>query len=81
MQRRMFLKAVAASAPVAATVKSLSAFGTATKQTVRIVQFDASGVRTSVVEMEKVEKPEAESEVLMVWRVSRSCATTSQFVV
>ena len=30
------------------------------KQLVRIVEFDASGVRTGVVEVEKVEKPEAE---------------------
>lgn len=60
MQRRMFLKAFGASVSAAATVASLSAFGTGKKRTVRIAEFDASGVRTGLVEMEKVEKPQAE---------------------
>lgn len=56
--RRSFLSTVGAGA--AATLgflaKSLSAAG----KTVRIVQFNAAGVRTGVVDMEKVEKPLAE---------------------
>ena len=60
MQRRSFLKALGISIPAAAAVPTLSAFGTGKKQSVRIVQFDASGVPTGVVEMEKVEKSDAE---------------------
>jgi len=40
-------------------VKNLAA-ATSSKKTVKIVQFDAAGVRTGVVELEKVEKPVAE---------------------
>jgi hypothetical protein len=60
MHRRLFLKAVGLSVPGAAVAGRLAAFGTAKKQLVHIVEFDASGVRTGVVEVEKVEKPEAE---------------------
>lgn len=60
MHRRMFLRAVGIAIPAAAAVRSLSASGTAKKQLIRIVEFDPSGVRTRVVEVEKVEKPEAE---------------------
>jgi peptide-methionine (R)-S-oxide reductase len=59
--RRLFLKMLGASVPTAMAVKTLSAFATTgKKQTVRIVEFDASGVRTGVVEVEKVEKPQDE---------------------
>jgi peptide-methionine (R)-S-oxide reductase len=60
MQRRTFLKALGCVVPAAAAAGSLSAFGTAKKQTVKIVEFDASGIRTGVVEVEKIEKPDAE---------------------
>jgi len=60
LQRRMFLKALGAGLPIVLGVRTLSAFASAKKQVVRIVQFDAFGVRTGVVELEKVEKPEAE---------------------
>ena len=60
MQRRSFLKAIGFSIPAAAAIPSLSAFGTGKKQSVRIVQFDAAGVRTGVTELEKVEKTDAE---------------------
>jgi peptide-methionine (R)-S-oxide reductase len=60
LQRRMFLKAFGCGLPAVLGVRSLSAFGTGKKQVVRIVEFDAFGVRTGVVELEKVEKPEAE---------------------
>ena len=59
MDRRIFLKAVGFSVSAAAAGK-LSAFGTGKKSVVRIVEFDPSGVRTGVVEVEKVEKPESE---------------------
>jgi len=60
MQRRGFLKAIGCGIPAAAAVEGLSAFGTGKKQLVRIVQFDAAGLRTGAVEMEKVEKSDAE---------------------
>jgi peptide-methionine (R)-S-oxide reductase len=72
MQRRMFLRAIGCGLPAAAAMGSLSAFGTGKKQTVKIVEFDASGVRTGVTEVEKVEKPEAE------WRKQ---LTTEQYEV
>src|ERR1700761_277866 len=55
-RRRQFLKFLGIGAPAALAIGKLSAAGTG-KKTVRIVQFDAAGVRTGVVEMEKVEKP------------------------
>jgi peptide-methionine (R)-S-oxide reductase len=58
--RRSFLKLLGASVPAATLVKTASAFGTGKKQTVKIVEFDASGVRTGVVEVEKIEKPLAD---------------------
>jgi peptide-methionine (R)-S-oxide reductase len=54
LQRRMFLQIVGAG------VAAALAFGSSKKQLVRIVNFDAAGVRTGVVEVEKVEKSEAE---------------------
>ena len=56
MHRRMFLKTLGVAAPAAAAVGTLSAFATSgKKQVVRIVEFDAAGVRKGVVELEKVE--------------------------
>ncbi|HEX5227116.1 MAG TPA: peptide-methionine (R)-S-oxide reductase MsrB [Bryobacteraceae bacterium] len=60
MQRRSFLKALGFTIPAAAAVPTLSAFGTGKKQSVRIVQFDAAGLRTGVTEVEKVDKPDSE---------------------
>jgi len=60
MQRRMFLKALGCAVPAAAVMGRLSAASSGKKQTVRIVEFDATGVRTGIVEVEKVEKPDAE---------------------
>jgi len=57
LQRRMFFRMFGAGIPAAMAVRTLSAFGTGKKQTVRIVEFDAAGTRTGVVEVEKVEKP------------------------
>ncbi len=61
MHRRSFLNALGIAVPAAATVRNLSAFAsTGKKQLVKIVEFDPSGTRTGVVELEKVEKPQAE---------------------
>ena len=57
--RRQFLKFIGAGMPAALTLRTLAA-ATDGKKTIRIVQFDAAGVRTGVVEMEKVEKPLSE---------------------
>ena len=57
----MFLKALGAGFPAAMAVGTLSAFASSEKKPLmKIVQFDPSGIRTGVVEVEKVEKPEAE---------------------
>jgi peptide-methionine (R)-S-oxide reductase len=58
--RRFFLKLLTTGVPAATLFKTAAAFGTAKKQLVKIVQFDASGVRTGVVEVEKIEKPLAD---------------------
>ena len=64
MRRRIFLKTMVVAAPSAAAFGTLSAFAaspsSAGKKVVRIVEFDAAGVRKGVVELEKIEKPEAE---------------------
>ena len=53
--RRRFLKFLGFCAPAALGFRNLSAAGKG-KKAVRIVQFDAAGVRTGVMEMDKVEK-------------------------
>jgi peptide-methionine (R)-S-oxide reductase len=57
--RREFLKFLGAGVPAAFALKTLFA-ATNEKKTVRIVQFDANGVRTGVADLEKIEKPAAE---------------------
>jgi peptide-methionine (R)-S-oxide reductase len=57
--RRSFLKHMAAGLPAALLIPAT--FGASNgKKTVRIVEFNAAGLRTGVVEVEKVEKPDAE---------------------
>jgi hypothetical protein len=57
--RRVFLKILGGSIPAALVLRApLQAAGAI--RTVRIVEFDASGVRTRVEEVEKVEKPLAD---------------------
>jgi peptide-methionine (R)-S-oxide reductase len=58
-QRRHFLKLLGAGLPAAFGLRGSSA-ATSGKNLVRIVEFDASGRRTGVVEVEKVQKPDAE---------------------
>jgi peptide-methionine (R)-S-oxide reductase len=54
-QRRLFLKFLGTSLPAAFVLQTSSA-ATNGKKTVRIVEFDAAGVRTGLAELEKVEK-------------------------
>ena len=54
LQRRMFLKVVGGAAIAS------SALAADKPRSVRIVEFDASGVRTGVVEAEKIQKPLSE---------------------
>ncbi len=57
--RRRFLQRLAGGIPAAFLLKK--SFGATTaKKTVRIVQFDGAGLRTSVIEVEKVEKTDAD---------------------
>jgi peptide-methionine (R)-S-oxide reductase len=58
--RRSFLRLLGASVPAATLLKTASAFGTGKSKLVKIVEFDASGVRTGVVDVEKIEKPLAD---------------------
>lgn len=55
-ERRTFLKAISASFPAAILLKNTPAFAVGKKQLVHIVEFDPSGTRTGVVEVEKIEK-------------------------
>jgi peptide-methionine (R)-S-oxide reductase len=57
--RRLFLKILGAGIPATAVLERSFA-ATAGKKMVRIVQFDPAGVRTGVLEVEKLEKPAAE---------------------
>jgi peptide-methionine (R)-S-oxide reductase len=59
LQRRLFLKRMCSSLPAAAIALRASAAFAAGKK-VRIVQFDISGTRTGVTEVDKIEKPLAE---------------------
>ncbi|HEY6343682.1 MAG TPA: peptide-methionine (R)-S-oxide reductase MsrB [Bryobacteraceae bacterium] len=58
-RRRQFLKFLAIGTPAALALRTVLA-ATNQKKTIQIVQFDAAGSRTGVVEMEKVEKPLSE---------------------
>jgi peptide-methionine (R)-S-oxide reductase len=69
VRRRTFLKLLG-SVPAALAIATPSAFAAGKK--VRIAEFDASGVQTGVVEVEKIEKPAAE------WKKQ---LTPQQFVV
>jgi len=59
LSRRTFAR-IAGVVPAAAFALQKSFAATNAKKTVTIVQFDAAGLRTSVMEVEKVEKPDAE---------------------
>jgi peptide-methionine (R)-S-oxide reductase len=79
VERRLFLRLLG-SLPAAAAFRTSSAFAAVKK--VRIVEFDASGVRTGVVEVEKVEKPLAEWKKQLTpeqFAVTRHAATERAF--
>jgi len=79
-QRRFFLKLLG-GLPAAFGLRASFA-ATAGKNLVRIVEFDAAGVRTGVVELEKVEKPLAEWRKQLApedFEVTRRAATERPF--
>jgi peptide-methionine (R)-S-oxide reductase len=55
-RRRPFLKALGGTLPAAMILRIPNALAVGKKQTVRIVEFDPSGVRKGVVEVERIEK-------------------------
>jgi peptide-methionine (R)-S-oxide reductase len=59
LPRRRFLKVLAGGVPAAFLLKTSFA-ATTGKKTVRIVEFDAMGVRTGVADVDKIEKSDAE---------------------
>lgn len=77
-ERRRFLKLVGSATvlPVRTVLASES------KQTVRIVEFDASGIRTGIMEVEKIEKPLADWKKQLApeqFEVTRRGATERPF--
>jgi peptide-methionine (R)-S-oxide reductase len=79
--RRYFLKLLGAGLPAAFGLRGSSA-ATSGKSLVKIVEFDASGIRTGVVEVEKVEKSLAEWKKQLdpeQFEVSRRAATERPF--
>ena len=60
LQRRLFLKVLGGSLPAAILLDASTALAGDKKRLVRIVQFDPSGIRTGVLEVEKIDKPLAE---------------------
>lgn len=56
--RRLFLKRVVSGIPAVFLLEK--SFGATGKKTVRIVEFNAMGLRTGVTDLEKVEKTDAE---------------------
>ena len=58
-QRRLFLKLLGGSVPAAIVLQTPLALAVG-KKTVRIVEFSPAGVRTGVVEVERIEKPASE---------------------
>ena len=80
--RRFFLKTFGVALPAASAIRTASAFATSKKQVVRIVQFDAAGARTGVVELEKVEKPLGEWKKQLTeeqFEVTRQAGTERPF--
>jgi peptide-methionine (R)-S-oxide reductase len=80
-QRRYFLKFLGAGLPAAFGPRGSSA-ATTGKNLVRIVEFDAVGIRTGVAEVEKVEKPLADWKKQLSpeqFEVTRRAATERPF--
>ena len=78
--RRLFLKFLAAGSPAVMTLKTAVASGKT--KLVRIAEFDATGARTGVVEVEKIEKPKAEWKKQLTaeqFEVTRNAGTERAF--
>ena len=56
LRRRLFLKVLGGSFPAAMILRIPNALAVGKKQLVHIVEFDASGLRKGVVEVERIEK-------------------------
>ena len=81
-KRRLFLKVLGASFPATLVLRISSAFASEKKHLLRIVEFDASGARTGVVEVEKVEKSQAEWKKQLTadqFEVTRKAGTERPF--
>jgi peptide-methionine (R)-S-oxide reductase len=80
LQRRLFLKRIGAGLPAAMIFRAASAFAAVKK--VHIVEFDASGIRTGVVEVDKIEKPLADWKKQLTgeqFQVTRQAGTEVPF--
>ncbi|MGA2742224.1 MAG: peptide-methionine (R)-S-oxide reductase MsrB [Bryobacteraceae bacterium] len=78
--RRLFLKLLGASLPAGMVLRTSPAFAQGKK--VRIVEFDSSGMRTGVADVEKVEKPADEWHKLLTaeqFEVTRHAGTERAF--
>jgi len=78
--RRGFLQLCGAYPAIALAARS--AFAADKKRTVRIVEFDAAGVRTGVHEVDKIEKPAAEWKKQLTpeqFEVTRQAGTERAF--
>ncbi|HUE20218.1 MAG TPA: peptide-methionine (R)-S-oxide reductase MsrB [Bryobacteraceae bacterium] len=81
LQRRLFLK-LAGGGFNAAILPATFAYAAEKKRLVRIVEFDASGARTGVTEVEKIEKPLAEWKTQLTaeqFEVTRQAGTERPF--
>jgi peptide-methionine (R)-S-oxide reductase len=82
LRRRVFLKLLGGSFPAAMALGASYAFAADKQRLVRIVEFDPSGVRTGVTEVEKIEKPLAEWKKQLTaeqFEVTRQAGTERPF--
>jgi peptide-methionine (R)-S-oxide reductase len=82
LQRRLFLKILGGGFSAALALRTPSASAADKPRVVRIAEFDASGIRTSVVQVEKIEKPLAEWKKQLTaeqFEVTRQAGTERPF--
>jgi len=82
LQRRVFLKLLGGSFPAAMVLRMPSALAADNHRLVRIAEFDPSGIRTGVVQVEKVEKPLGEWKKQLTdeqFEVTRQAGTEMPF--